>query len=125
MYDRPLPITIIAIFLIIASGLIAGAVWSGSPGGHAFAEAATASYDSSWLPGAGAAVGIWCGVGMFLGWRFSRFVFLCWMGWGILEGLVLLSPTRFNLATIGVYAVIVGVLFLPPSSNEWFRKDAA
>jgi hypothetical protein len=121
MDDRPLSVTIIAGLLIFASMLVLGALWSGSEGGHAFAEAATSSYDSSWLPWASVGVGVGCGIGLLLGWPMARLLYLVWLGWGIIEGLTLFSPMRFSLPTIGIYAATLVFLFRP-SSNEWFRR---
>ena len=50
----PLPVMIVAGLIIIAAMATFGALWSGSEAGTAFAEAATSSYDSGWLPWAGA-----------------------------------------------------------------------
>ena len=122
MDERPWTATLTAFFLFLAAAAILGALWSGSPGGHAFAEAATASYDSSWLPWAGAAVIGGCALGVFLGWALSRLLFLFWMGWGIFEGLVLLSPVRFSAWTIGLYVVVAILLFCPPA-NPWFGRN--
>ena len=121
MDERPWTATIAGCFLILVSMVVLGALWSGSPGGDAFAETATASYDSSWLPWAGSAVIAGCGAGILLGWPMARLLVLIWMGWGIFEGLVLLSPVRFSVWTIGAYIVTAVLLFLPPS-NEWFQR---
>ena len=124
MDERPWPAIVAGSLLILKSMLILGALWSASEGGHAFAEAATASYESAWLPWAGAAVIGACGVGIFLAWPMARLIYLMWMGWGILEGLVWFSPMRFNPWTIGLYAAVAVLLFLPPS-NEWFQRNRA
>ena len=120
--NAPLPVMLVAGFIIVAAMAAFGALWSGSEGGMAFAEAATSSYESGWLPWAGVAVAIGCGVGMFLGWPMARWLFCAWMGFGVVEGLFLLDEQYFNPLVTAVYAAIAVVLFLPPS-NEWFRKD--
>ena len=99
-----------------------GALWSGTEAGTAFAEAATSSYESGWLPWAGVAVGIGCGVGMMFGWPMARLLFLAWMGWGVIEGLLFLDKPHFNPFVLAAYAGIAALLFLPPS-NEWFRRS--
>ena len=120
--SAPWPVMIVAGFIIIAAMATFGALWSGSPGGRAFAAAATSSYDSGWLPWAGVFVAIGCGVGMLLGSSFARLLFCAWMGFGVIEGLFLLEERYFNPLVTGIYAVIAGLLFVPPA-NEWFRKD--
>ena len=122
MTERP-PSMILLVggFLIVASMLVFGALWSGSAQGHAFAEAATSSYESGWLPWAGVAVGIGCGAGMLFGFAFARWLFVAWMGWGVIEGLLLLDKPYYSLPALAAYAVIALLLFLP-SSNDWFRK---
>ena len=120
--SAPWPVMIVAGLIIIAAMGTFGALWSGSEAGWAFAEATTSSYDSGWLPWAGSLVALGCGVGMFLGWPMARWLFLAWMGYGVIEGLFLLDEQYFNPMVTAVYAVIAVVLFLPPS-NEWFRKD--
>ncbi|HEU4499190.1 MAG TPA: hypothetical protein VFR60_07610 [Sphingomicrobium sp.] len=118
----PLPVMIVAGLIIIAAMATFGALWSGSEAGTAFAEAATSSYDSGWLPWAGVLVGLGCGVGMFLGWPMSRWLFCAWMGFGVVEGLFLLEEQHFNPLVLGAY-VLIGVLLFLPALNEWFRKD--
>jgi hypothetical protein len=124
--DRPLHITILSIFLVVAGMLVIGALWSGSEGGRAFAEAATSTYESEWLPWAAALLTVACGVAMLFAWPFSRWLLLIWMAWGVVEGLFLLDEEHYSLPVLAVYAAIVVVLFLP-QSNEWFarRKAAA
>lgn len=118
----PWPVMAVAGLIIIAAMATFGALWSGSAGGQAFAEAATSSYDSGWLPWAGVAVGVGCGIGMFLGWPSARWLFCAWMGYGLVEGLFLLDERHFNPLVAAAYAVIAVLLFLP-ASNEWFRKE--
>lgn len=120
--NAPLPVMLVAGFIIIAGMATFGALWSGSEAGHAFAQAATSSYESGWLPWAGTLVAAACGVGMFLGWPMARWLFLAWMGYGVIEGLFLLDERHFNPAVLAAYAAIALLLFLPPS-NAWFRKD--
>ena len=122
MSERPLPVTIVAVLIIIAACAVLGALWSGSDAGKTFAATATSSYDSGWLPWAGAVVSIGCAIGMVLGWPLSRILFVAWMGWGVIEGLFLLDERHFNLPVTAAYVAIAVVLFLP-ASNEWFRKD--
>lgn len=119
--NAPLPVMIVAGFIIVAAMATFGALWSGSAAGQAFAAAATSSYDSGWLPWAGVVVAMGCGVGMFLGWPMARWLFCAWMGYGVIEGLFLLDEQHFNAAVVAAYAVIAVLLFLPPS-NEWFRR---
>ena len=118
----PWPVIVVAGFIILAAMATLGALWSGSEGGKAFAQAATSSYESSWIPWAGVAVSIFCGIGMFLGWPFARVLFIIWMGWGVIEGLFFLDERHFNPVVAGAYAAI-GILLYLPQSNEWFRKD--
>jgi hypothetical protein len=59
---------------------------------------------------------------MLLGWPMARWVFIFWMGWGVVEGLFLLDEVHFNGWVLGAYAAIAALLFLPVS-NEWFRAD--
>jgi hypothetical protein len=120
--NAPLPVMLVAGLIIIAAMATFGALWSGSEGGRAFAAAATSSYESGWLPWAGVLVAIGCGVGMFLGWPMARWLFVAWMGYGVIEGLFLLDEQHFNLPVLGAYAAMGVLLFLPPS-NEWFRKE--
>jgi hypothetical protein len=124
MSDRPWPVTIVAVFLIVAGALVLGALWSESPGGLAFAQAATSAYESSWLPWACGVVGAGCGVGMLFGWPFSRLLVVIWMAYGVIEGLFLLDEPHYSLPVIGVYAAIAVALFLP-QSNDWFRSGRA
>lgn len=118
----PRPVMIVAGFIIVAAMATFGALWSGSDAGIAFAEAATSSYDSGWLPWAGVLVAIGCGIGMLLGWPMARWLFCAWMGFGVVEGLFLLDEQYFNPAVVAIY-VMIGVLLFLPASNEWFRKD--
>ena len=120
--NAPWPVMIVGGLIIVAAMATLGALWSGSEAGKAFAEAATSSYESSWLPWAGAVVAIGCGVGMFLGASMARWLFVAWMGFGVFEGLVALEEQHFNPAVTAAYAVIAVALFLP-ASNEWFRKE--
>jgi hypothetical protein len=119
--NAPWPVMIVAGLIIVAAMATLGALWSGTEAGQSFAEAATSSYESSWLPWAGALVAIGCGIGMFLGASMARWLFVAWMAFGVFEGLVALEEQHFNVAVTAAYAVIAGVLFLP-TSNEWFRK---
>jgi hypothetical protein len=122
MNERPpWTILIVSTLLIVASMATLGALWSGTETGTAFAEAATSSYESGWLPWAGVAVGIGCGAGMMLGWPMARLLFLAWMGWGVIEGLLLLDEPHFNPFALAAYAVIAVLLFVP-ASNQWFRR---
>lgn len=124
MSDTPLHITILGIFLMIAGMFVFGALWSGSEAGHAFAQAATSTYESLLLPWAAALLTVVCGVAMLFAWPFSRWLLLVWMGWGVLEGLFLLEEPHYSLPALAVYAVIAVVLFLP-QSNEWFASRRA
>ena len=119
--SAPWPVMIVAGSIIVAAMATFGALWSGSPGGQAFAAAATSSYDSGWLPWAGVLVAIGCGVGMLLGWPMARWLFCAWMGFGVVEGLFLLDERHFNPIVFAAYAVI-GVLLFLPQSNGWFRR---
>jgi len=119
--SAPWPVMIVAGVIIIAGMATLGALWSGSEAGQAFAAAATSTYESSWLPWAGALVAIACGIGLVLGWRTARWVLLFWMAYGAVEGLLLLDQPHVNLPVLGAYAAIAVLLFLPPS-NEWLRK---
>lgn len=120
--NAPWPVMIVAGLIIIVAMATFGALWSGSAAGIAFAEAATSSYESGWLPWAGVFVAIGCGIGMFLGWPMARWLFCAWMGYGVIEGLFLLDEQHFNPLVLGAYALIAVALFLP-ASNQWFRKD--
>lgn len=120
--NAPLPVMIVAGLIIIAAMATFGALWSGSAAGNAFAQAATFSYESGWLPWAGVLVAIGCGVGMFLGWPMARWLFCAWMGYGVIEGLFLLDERHFNPLVLAAYVAIAVTLFLP-ASNAWFRKD--
>jgi len=119
--NAPWPVMVVAGFIIVAAMGTFAALWSGTEPGQAFAAAATSSYESSWLPWAGVLVAIGCGVGMFLGWPMARWLFVIWMGWGVLEGLVMLEERHFNLPVTAAYAALAVLLFLP-ASNLWFRK---
>ena len=119
--SAPWPVMVVAGFIIVAAMAVFGALWSGSEAGMAFAEAATSSYESGWLPWAGTLVAIGCGVGMLLGWPMARLLFCAWMGFGVIEGLFLLDEQYFNPIVVLIYLAIGGVLFLP-GSNDWFRK---
>ena len=106
----------------VAAGMATlGALWSGSAAGQAFAQAATSTYESSWLPWAGALVAVGCGVGLLLGWWMARWILLFWMAYGAVESLALLDEPHVNLPVLGAYAAIAVLLFLPPS-NEWLSK---
>lgn len=118
----PLPVMLVAGFIIVAAMATFGALWSGSEAGTTFAAAATSSYESGWLPWAGVLVAIGCGIGMMLGRPMARWLFCAWMGFGVVEGLFLLDERYFNPLVVGIYAVIAVILFLP-ASNRWFRKD--
>ena len=120
--SAPWPVMTVAGFIVVAAMAVFGALWSGTEAGQTFAEAATSSYESGWLPWAGALVAMGCGVGMFLGWPMARWLFVAWMGWGVIEGLLFLDEQHFNLPVLGAYAAIAALLFLP-ASNEWFRRD--
>ena len=120
---RPLPVTIVAFALFVAAALVIGALWSGSAGGQAFAEAATSAYESSWLPWLCGAMAAACAAGLLLGFRFARTILVIWMGYGVIEGLFLLDKQHYNLVVIAIYAAITAVLFLP-QANEWFRSRA-
>jgi hypothetical protein len=122
--NAPWPVTVVAVVIIIAAFATFGALWSGSEQGKALAALATSSYESSWLPWAGVAVAIGCGVGIVLGWPMARLLFVAWMGWGVIEGLFWLEERHFNLGVTLVYAAIAVLLFLP-ASNAWFRSDRA
>ena len=124
MSERPPLVTIAACFLLIASALVLGALWSNSPGGEAFAQAATSAYDSSWLPWAGAFVAAGCAGGLMLGWATARWVLMFWMAYGVFEGLFLLDEQSYSVPAIIAYAAIAVLLFLPPS-NEWFSRHRA
>jgi hypothetical protein len=118
-------VTVLACCLVLGSAMVLGALWSASPGGHAFAAAATSSYDSSWLPWAGALVAAGCAGGFLLGWPMARLLFVCWMGYGVVEGLFLLDQPHYSLPVIAIYLVIAGLLFAPPAVNDWFRRPSA
>jgi len=118
----PWPVLIVAVVIIIAAMGTFGALWSGSEAGKAFAQAATSSYESSWLPWAGVAVALLCGIAMLFGFGFARTLFVIWMGYGVIEGLFLLDERHINPPVLGAYALIAILLFLP-ASNEWFRKE--
>ena len=124
MSERPLVVTIVASLLLLASALVLGALWSGSPSGQSFAEAATSAYDSDWLPWAAAIVTALCAGGIMLGWSVARWVLLFWMAYGVVEGLFLLDEQKYSAAAIVAYVVIAVLLFLPPS-NEWLSRHRA
>src|SRR5687767_3404194 len=108
MDDRPLPITIIAWLLVFAAAMVLGALWSGSEAGHAFAEAATSTYDSAWLPWAAVAVTAGSAFGLLRGWPFARILLVIWMVWGVFEGFLLVDPAQYSLVAIAAYVVILG-----------------
>ena len=108
--------------LIVAAMAMLGALWSGSPAGRNFAETLSSTYDSGWLAWASCFVWLACGVGILFASKFARILYLVWSAWGIVEGLTLLSETRFSLPSAGLFAVTAILLFLPPS-NAWFRGD--
>ena len=122
--NAPWPVTIVAVILIVAAFTTLGALSAASEDGKALAAAMTSSYESAWLPWAGALVAMGCAVGMFLGWPMARILFVVWMGWGVLEGLLFLDEPHFDAVVTGAYALIAILLFLPVSS-AWFRKDYA
>ena len=124
MSERPLVVTVVASCLLLGSALVLGALWSGSSGGQAFAEAATSAYDSSWLPWAAAIVTALCAGGLMLGWSVARWVLLFWMAYGVFEGLFLLDERSYSVAAILAYAAIAAALFLP-ASNEWLNRHRA
>ena len=124
MSERPLLVTVAAFFLLLASALVLGALWSSSPGGEAFAQAATSSYDSSWLPWAGAFVVAGCAGGLMFGWAAARWILMFWMAYGVFEGLFLLEERRYSVPAMIAYAV-VGILLFLPASNEWFSRHRA
>jgi len=122
--NAPWPVTIVAVILIVAAFTTLGALSAASEDGKALAAAMTSSYESAWLPWAGALVAMGCAVGMFLGWPMARILFVVWMGWGVIEGLLFLDEPHFDPVVTGAYVLIAILLFLPASS-AWFRKERA
>ena len=100
----PWPVMIVAGVVILAGMATLGALWSGSEAGQAFAQAATSTYESSWLPWAGALVAVGCGIGLLLGWWMARWILLFWMAYGAVESLALLDEPHVNLPVLGAYA---------------------
>ena len=99
----PWPVMIVAGVVILAGMATLGALWSGSEAGQAFAQAATSTYESSWLPWAGALVAVGCGIGLLLGWWMARWILLFWMAYGAVESLALLDEPHVNLPVLGAY----------------------
>lgn len=120
MSERPLSVTIVGWFLIVAgsAGLIA--LWTGMPGAREAAQAFAAAFEGEWMLIASLAVAAGCGAGILFGINWARLIYVGWNLGGIAEGLLLISPMRFSLPAAILFAAIAFVLM---RADGWFHRN--
>ncbi|HWT13224.1 MAG TPA: hypothetical protein VN231_10765 [Allosphingosinicella sp.] len=120
MNERPVSVTIVGWFLIVAGSAALLALWTGVPGAREAAQAFAAAFEGEWMLIASLAVAVGCGAGILAGINWARFLYIGWNLAGIGEGLLLISPMRFSAPAAIMFAAIAVVLI---RADGWFHRD--